>query len=57
MGGGEDDENRLMLNYRYAEVIMPDKKQPQEQRTPEQIMDDMIRKSIELTGGNENERI
>ena len=53
MGGGENDENRLMLNYRYAEVIMPDKKQPQEQeqRTPEQIMDDMIRKSIELTGG------
>lgn len=51
MGGGENDENKLMLNYRYAEVIMPDKKQPQEQRTPEQIMDDMIRKSIELTGG------
>lgn len=51
MGGGENDDNRLMLNYRYAEVIKPDKKQPQEQRTPEQIMDDMIRKSIELTGG------
>lgn len=57
MGGGEDDENRLMLNYRYAEMIKPNKEKPQEQRTPEQIMDDMIRKSIELTGGNENERI
>lgn len=52
MGGGENDENRLMLNYRYAdEVLMPDKKQPQEQRTAKQIVDDMIRKSIELTGG------
>lgn len=51
MGGGDNDENRLMLNYRYAEVIKPDKKQPQEQRTAEQIVDDMIRKSIELTGG------
>lgn len=40
-----------MFNYRYAEMIKPNKEQPQEQRTAEQIMDDMIRKSIELTGG------
>lgn len=51
MGGGEDDEYRLMKNHRYVEEISPHKEQPQEQRTPEQIVDDMIRKSIELTGG------